>query len=364
MVICNPINVLLHNTRLRFYMKKKIKILVLLIIIAAGILAYTHFYAGHKTGPESVRTTGVVEGIETNISSKIPGRVTFIAVRAGDAVRKGELLARMENGDLRAALGQARAALDAEELTLASLRQVIANAEDQVKVERADVASQKAQARRAKAQLALADINLSREKTLYKKGIVAKADLDNAQTNYDSANADAEASGAAIKLAESRLSAAEAALRKSKDDMTTQGARVKQAQDGVKFSQAQLSYSDVYAPSDGVVEYRSVEAGEVVSPGMSIMTIVNPATLWVRIDLGQRFITRVHVGTKARIWLEHHPKEIFNGEVFDIGREGEFAVERDVTRGRQDIKTFRTRIKIDNPKGILKPGMTVLVGIP
>ncbi len=348
----------------KVYMKRKIKIIALLIIIAAGILAYAHFYGGRKTGQESVRTTGVVEGLETNISSKIPGRVTFIGFREGDAVKKGQLIARMENSDLRAVLGQARAALKAEELTLASFKQVIANANDQVRVERADVASQKAQARRAQAQLAQAELDLFREKALYKKGIVAKADLDNAQTKMDSAKADFEAAGAAINLALSRLSAAKAALRKSKDDMTTQGARVRQARDGVKLSQAQLSYSDIYAPSDGVVEYRSVEEGEVVSPGMSIMTIVNPATLWARIDLGQRFITEVHVGSKARIWLEHHPEMIFTGEVFDIGREGEFAVERDVTRGRQDIKTFRTRIKIDNPEGILKPGMTVIVGIP
>ncbi len=345
-------------------MKRKIKILALMVIAAAGVWAYMHFYAGRNTGTTPVRTTGVVEGIETNISSKIPGRVTFIAVRAGDAVSKGELIARMENKDLEAALGQSRAALKAEELTRTSLKQVIASAADQVRVERADAAGQEAQARRAQAQLAQAELDLFREKALYKRGIVAKADLDSAQTKRDSAKADFEAAGAGINLAESRLSAAKAALKKSRDDLATQGARVKQARDGVKFSQAQLSYSDIYASSDGVVEYRSVEAGEVVSPGMSIMTIVNPATLWARIDLGQRFITQVHIGTKARIWLEHHPETIFTGEVFDIGREGEFAVERDVTRGRQDIKTFRTRIKINNPRGILKPGMTVLVGIP
>ncbi len=345
-------------------MKRKIRIFVILVLAVAGVWAYVHFYAVRKSGPEVVRTTGVVEGIETNISSRIPGRVTFIGFRAGDAVKKGQLIARMENKDLKAALGQSQAALQAEELTLKSFRQVIANAAAQVRVERADVASQEAQARRAKSQLDLAELDLSREKALYKRGIVAKADLDNAQTKRDSAKADLDASGAAINLAKSRLSAAEAGLKKSKDDMKTQGARVNQAMDNVKYSQAQLAYSDIFAPSDGVVEYRSVEEGEVVSPGMSILTMVNPGTLWVRIDLEQMYITQVHVGTKARIWLEHHPDKIFTGEVFDIGREGEFAVERDVTRGRQDIKTFRTRIKIDNPQGILKPGMTVLVGIP
>lgn len=346
-------------------MKRNNKITVVFIIAAIiGVAAYMFLYSEREKGPESVRTTGVVEGIETDISSKIAGRVTFIGYREGDAVKKGQLIARMENEDLQAALKASQAALRAEKLTQTSLGQVVANSADQVRVERADVANQVAQERRAQSQLALAELNLSREKELYKKGIVAKADLDNAQTARDSAKADVDAAGASINLAKSKLAAAQAGLDKAKEDIATQRARVSQASDNVKLSEAQLSYSDIFAPSDGVVEYRSVEEGEVVSPGMSILTIVDPSTLWVRIDLEQRYITKVRVGTKARVWLEHHPDMVFNGEVFDIGREGEFAVERDVTRGRQDIKTFRTRIKINHPKGILKPGMTVMVEIP
>ena len=346
-------------------MKRNNKITIVLIIAAIiGIAAYIFLYSEREKGPESVRTTGVVEGIETNISSKIAGRITFIGVREGDAVKKGQVVARIENEDLQAALKATQSALRAEELTQRSLGQVVANAAAQVKVERADVENQVAQARRAQSQLALAELTLSREKELYKKGIVAKADLDNAQTTRDSAKADIDAAGASINLAKSKLSAAAAGLDKSKEDVATQRARVSQAGDNVKLSEAQLSYSDIFAPSDGVVEYRPVEEGEVVAPGTSILTVVDRSTLWVRFDLEQRFITKVRAGTKARVWLEHHPDMVFDAVVFDVGREGEFAVERDVTRGRQDIKTFRTRIKINDPKGILKPGMTVMVEIP
>jgi HlyD family secretion protein len=346
-------------------LKRNNKILIAVIIAAIiAVAAYVFLYSERQNGPEPVRTTGVVEGIETNISSKIAGRVTFIGFREGDAVKKGQLVARIENDDLQAALKASQAALNAEERTETSLGQVAANAADQVRVERADVENQVAQARRSQSQFALAELNLSREKELYKKGIVAKADLDNVQTARDSAKADVDAAVASINLAKSKRTAAQASLDKAREDVATQKARVKQAKDNVSLSEAQLSYSYILAPSDGVVEYRSVEEGEVVAPGTSILTMVDLSTLWVRFDLEQRFITRVHVGTKARVWLEHHTDMVFGGEVFDIGREGEFAVERDVTRGRQDIKTFRTRIKINNPRGILKPGMTVMVEIP
>jgi HlyD family secretion protein len=139
---------------------------------------------------------------------------------------------------------------------------------------------------------------------------------------------------------------------------------VSEAKDAVKVSRAQLDYSYIYSPVDATVEYRSHEPGEVISPGTSILTLVDLSNLWVRIDLEEGYIGQVKVGNKAEVTLERMPGKVFEGVVFDIGREGEFATERDVTRGRQDIKTFRTRIRVDNPENILKPGMTVLVKIP
>ena len=61
----------------------------------------------------------------------------------------------------------------------------------------------------------------------------------------------------------------------------------------------------------------------------------------------------------AMIRTEGESKRVFKGRVSEIGRYAEFATQRDVLRGRQDIKTFRVKIDIDDPAGILKPGMTV-----
>ncbi len=146
--------------------------------------------------------------------------------------------------------------------------------------------------------------------------------------------------------------------------LSTLKAQVGAATQNVELQKARLGYANIYSPVDGVVEYRSLEEGEVVSPGTSIMTLIDPKSIWVRFDLEQRYVDIVKVGQKALIRLEGVPGKVINGTIYDIGREGEFAVERDVTRGRQDIRTFRTRIKVDDPEGILKPGMSVLVEIP
>jgi HlyD family secretion protein len=75
-------------------------------------------------------------------------------------------------------------------------------------------------------------------------------------------------------------------------------------------------------------------------------------------------VSSVTLGSDASMTVESIPGKVFNGKVSEIGRYAEFATQRDVTRGRQDIKTFRVKIKVGDTGGVLKPGMTVAVEIP
>ncbi|MEK7851937.1 MAG: efflux RND transporter periplasmic adaptor subunit, partial [Deltaproteobacteria bacterium] len=86
--------------------------------------------------------------------------------------------------------------------------------------------------------------------------------------------------------------------------------------------------------------------------------------LWVRADIEETLIGRVRVGEEAVISIDGMPGISFKGTVAEIGREADFATQRDVTRGRQDIKTFGVKIKTTDKTGALKPGMTVMVNIP
>lgn len=346
-------------------MQKKPKKLLLLLVLAAtaAVVIYYSAYYKKENGPKPIKTTGVVESLETDISSKVPGKLTFICCREGQAVKAGELVATLQNTDFEAALAQAESSLGAEQATLSSDKDVVENARAQIKVAQSNVENMKAQLAKAEAQLAQSEKDLGREQELFKKGIVAKADLDLAETTRDSRQADVEAAKAALVLSRNQVDAALASLKKAEGDLKTQDALIAAARHNVELQRAHLTDTRIYSPVDAVVEYRSLEPGEVVAPGTSILTLIDLKHLWVRIDLEQGDITRVKEGQKAEIRLERVPDKVFEGTVFDIGREGEFAVERDVTRGRQDIKTFRTRIRVNDPQGILKPGMTALVEI-
>ena len=167
-----------------------------------------------------------------------------------------------------------------------------------------------------------------------------------------------------MRISFSFFPASKAALSKAESVIASLKAGISEAESAVELQGARLSDTKIYSPAGAVVEYRSLEPGEVVSPGMSIMTLVDLSEMWVRIDLGEGDVAQVRPGQRAEVTLERLPGRVFAGEIFDIGRQARFATERDVTRGRQDIKTFRTRIRVTGTDGILKPGMTVIVTIP
>ncbi|MBI5189329.1 MAG: efflux RND transporter periplasmic adaptor subunit [Nitrospirae bacterium] len=342
--------------------RKFIAFLLVAALLYAGYVYYTIY--GRKAGPEPVRTTGVVKAVETNISPKIPGRLEFVGFREGDAVKAGELVASIESADLAASAAQARTAVTAAEAQLRSGHDAVGKAKAEVTVAEAAVKSADAAVARAEAQLAQAGKDLKRAGELFARDIIARADLDLAATNSDTARAALDGAKSEVTVAKARAFSARASLKVAEGNIPTLKAGVAGAKDAVAVADAQLSYAKIFSPVDAVVEYRTLEPGEVVAPGQSILTLVDLSTLWVRIDLPQSKMDGVRAGRRATVTVDGMQGKSFTGEVFDVGREGEFATQRDVTRGQQDIKTFRTRIRVKDPDGILKPGMTVMVEIP
>jgi HlyD family secretion protein len=120
----------------------------------------------------------------------------------------------------------------------------------------------------------------------------------------------------------------------------------------------------IKTPVSGTVIFKALEKGETVSPGVTILTIVDMGSLYIRVDIEETLIGSVALDSESFVRAEGIPDKVFKGRVSEIGRYAEFATQRDVTRGRQDIKTFRVKIKVTDTGGLLKPGMTVEVEIP
>jgi RND family efflux transporter MFP subunit len=188
----------------------------------------------------------------------------------------------------------------------------------------------------------------------------AKADLAHARADVAQAQRDLNR--------DNQLARENVIATKIRDDAITlvqQGeANVLSAEANVKLYSDQLVDTEVKAPVDGVVVSKALEVGEWVTPGVPILTVDDLSTIWARVDVEETDLGTLYVGKSAQVELPTQPPQIFTGRIMAIGQEGQFATERDVRRGRQDIRTFYVKVQVLQAEGQLKPGMTAEVTFP
>jgi HlyD family secretion protein len=299
--------------------------------------------------------TGIVTTDDVIVSSEIQGRLQQLSVKQGDAVKSGQLLgliapeewkadmAYYENGELGAA---------------ADLKYEQAATDSQIKQAEANLASAEAQAAQAEADLENAQLNFKRAADLHQDSTNSQQEYDQARTACDSAKAHADAQHQQVQSAQAAVELAQA----NATQVATRRAALAAAAAQKDKAQVQLGYTEIHAPIDGVVDVRAALEGEVVNPGQAIVTLVNPDDLWVRADVEESYIERIHLGDKMTVRLPSGVER--EGTVFFRGVDADYATQRDVSRTKRDIKTFEVRLRCDNSDRSLAVGMTAYVLLP
>jgi membrane fusion protein YbhG len=129
----------------------------------------------------------------------------------------------------------------------------------------------------------------------------------------------------------------------------------------VQYYRDQLKDTEIRSPISGVIVSKNLEVGEWVTPGTPILTVDDLSTVWARVNLEETDLGWIRIGEAALVKLPTRPPSVFEGRVMAIGQEGQYATERDVRRGRQDIRTFYVKVRILQAGGEVKPGMTAEV---
>jgi HlyD family secretion protein len=224
------------------------------------------------------------------------------------------------------------------------------------------VATAEAQRAAAAADVERAKITLDRTRELYKQQLAPAQTMDEARTTYEAAQARMESTARQVDSARSAV-----ALAKSNFEQTAvrrsqlQTSQHQLAAVGSQRDKAdvRLGFTKVLAPIDGIVDVQPAREGEVVSPGQTLVTLINPDDLWVRADIEETYIDRVRIGDKLTVRLPSGEER--EGTVFYRRADAGYATQRDVSRTKRDIKTFETRLRVDNKDRRLAVGMTVYV---
>jgi len=310
-----------------------------------------------------IRSSGTVEGEEVNISSKIEGRISRAYYNEGDAVRKGDTLIQLADEDLLAKVNLGKATLEKARADVLVASANVQNMQAGIDKAMADIQSAEADVQKFEAQKKDADRHLQQMRKLYANKVVAQEDLDGALTTHDAAVAAVQAALATVASAKSRYQETRAQKAMAANQLLSAQAGVHQAESDLDYQRAVYGETVIRSPISGTVVYKALMAGEFVSPGMTILTIVDLDRLTVRIDLDESIISEIAIGSPAIIRAPRDEGYSVEGVVSVINPYADFATQKDVRGGRQDIKTFRVTLAFQAVSKKYHPGMTVAVQI-
>lgn len=296
-------------------MKKWLKVLAVVVVLVGLALAAPKVFSASRGAPFRLETakpekghisakvtaSGTVSALVTvQVGSQVSGRIETIKVDFGSKVKKGDVVATIDQRMFRASLAQARANKSA---ALASLE-------------------------RAKVQAEEAERQWNRVKGLHAQKLVAQADADSSEANH-------KAAVASVHQAE---------------------AGVEQAQASLEQAETNLAYTTIVSPIDGVVVSRAIDVGQTVAASFQSPTLFTIAQdlskMQVDTSVSEADVGRVKAGMKVTFAVDAYPERKFEGTVRQV---------RDSATTVQSVVTYDAVIDVENPELSLKPGMTANV---
>ena len=279
----------------------------------------------------AVSATGTLNPVvSVQVGSQISGQIKEIYVDFNSAVKKGQVIARIDPDTFALRVNQAMADVESARAT--------------VMTQRANVAALQAEVSRAKVTLADAGRELERNQLLHERNFVSAAVLDKARFVHDAAREQ-------VKTAEAQLAVGEAQVRNVE-------AVVKQREAQLAQARVDLDRTAIRAPVDGVVISRNVDAGQTVAASLQAPTLFviaqNLTDMQVETSIDEAEIGRLRVGQEATFTVDSFPGRTFNGKVSQV---------RKAATVVQNVVTYITVIATSNPDLMLVPGMTANVRI-
>jgi HlyD family secretion protein len=373
--------------------RRFIRILVVVVILmVAGIFIWREFFAAPKIPDSIVVLSGRVEGDDSAIAPKTTGRILELRVREGDTVKAGDIIAILDDEQVRARENAARAVLteaEAKERSasdqIAVLREQMSQNQLQTEQSRIDAAGR---VRQAEADLAGAEADLAQQQAAYQiaafnkdaYGKLAKTGAVSEQQGLQYA-ATADQQAAAVTAAKRRVESSQGALttaranldnpgiRKSQVDLvgkqiTEQSAEMANARATTEQARAELAEAEanradliVKAPFDGTVATRAAEPGEVVVAGTALITLIDLSKVYLRGFVPEGEIGKVKVGQPARIYLDSNPKQPLDAYVSRIDPQATFTPENTYFRDDRVKQVVGLKLQLKSGIGFAKPGM-------
>jgi HlyD family secretion protein len=337
---------------------KKIAIGGGVVIVLAAIIGITVYQSGKnvvtvqtgKVQREDISSVVSASGeikpkTYVNIGANAYGKITHLYVKEGDHVRKGQLLAQLENVQSTADVSANQASVQAAETDAIA-------ADAALKTSDADL-------QRAQADYARNKLDWDRAQNLFKDGLIAKSDFDSRQNAWATADAG---------LGQAKARVAQARAQKDSADR-----HVAQARANLTRVADVLQKTTYDAPYDGVVTNLPVREGESVvigiqnALGSTLLTLADMSVITAEVKVDETDIVNVRLGQPAEVTIDAIPKKVFHGTVSEIGdnaivRSTGVATSQQATAS-EEAKDFKVVVTLTDPPADLRPGLSTTAKI-
>ena len=316
-------------------------VLIALAIAIVGALAWVA--VSRSRGAGELTLYGNVDIREVTVGFRVAGRLAEVSADEGDAVRKGQALARLDTVPIELEATEARANASATAARAALLRSGYRTG---------DVEQARALVEERRAALQNAEETLARQTQLKGTGAVARR-------VYDDALAARNEARARLKAAEKSLAELAGGYRREEIDE----AEANHARASALAAQAEQRLADavLYAPADGVVLTRAVEPGAILAAGTPVFTISLDAPVWVRVFVGEPDLGRVTPGRAVLLYTDARPGRPYHGRVGFVSPVAEFTPKNVETPDLRTALVYRARVVVNDPDPALRRGMPVTV---
>jgi HlyD family secretion protein len=337
---------------------KKILLIILAIIVVASLVGFMVYrqQAGYtkvltaKIGRQDLSTivsgTGQIKPkTYANLGATAMGRITHLYVKEGDHVKKGQVVATVENVQQQSMVSGQQASIDAARTDIASY----------IAAEK----TQEANVEHAQADLEQKKLDWDRAQALYKAGILAKQDFDAKKAAYD--------------LDVASLAQAVAGVNQAKANTDSARGHLRTAEATLRADQNALDLTTAVAPFDGIITNEPLREGETVvegiqnTEGSTFMTLADMSVVTAEVKVDETDIVNVQLGQPADVTVDAIPGKVFKGHVTLVGdqallRSTGIATSQS-TSGTEEAKDFKVVVTLDNPSDELKPGLSTTAKI-
>jgi len=322
------------------------KLLFLLILAAAAGGWYWKEGRPPQTPADRLTLYGNIDVRLVSLSFEVSGRIDQMAVSEGARIHKGEVLARLDPRRLAWVQDAARAKRATQREQVRAL--MAGTRPEEIRKLEAELAA-------ARAQVTNAERSYQRVRDLKRKRLSSPQQSDDAKTAADAA-------AASVRSLQAALDLARAGPRK--EDIAAAKATLSALEADLGLAEYNLQQATLLAPSDGVVQSRILEPGDMASPDRPVYTLALTEPLWARVYVPQPSLGKLRQGMPAYLTSDSFPNKIYRGWVGYIAPSAEFTPKSVQTEAVRADLVYQVRIFVCNPQEELRLGMPITALLP